>query len=819
MAQPLPTRDAADLQKALDKLQVMGSVLYVAAHPDDENTAVLAALSRGRNLRTAYLSMTRGGGGQNLIGPELGDALAAIRTQELQAARRIDGAEQFFTGAVDFGYSKTAEETLRLWGHERALADVVRTIRSFRPDVILTRFPPDARGGHGHHTASAMLAIEAFHAASDPTRFPEQLKAGLRPWKAQRLMWNHYRFSDEAPKPVAGSLSLEVGTYDPLLGKSFGEVAAESRSQHRSQGFGVLAQRGSREESFELLAGTPAQKDLFEGVNLTWSRIPGGRNVAARLSEARQGYRPDRPSRVLPLLHRALLALRAMPAESQADPLVQTKAQELETCLRLATGLWVEAIADRQHLAPGDRLTVNVAALARGGVPLKLEALTLEGSHPEGSRILEQRKFGQLLSDNVPRKEAFTFTLPGDTPLGHPAWLGGPGAEAWAGLPESPAPVRLRAQFGLPEGAFEVTVPVQFRFRDPVLGERYQPLAVLPPVLASLDEGVQLFDRAERRELRLKLTSEAAAVTGRVRLRVPEGWRVEPAELEFRMTRSGEEQLLPFSVTAPAATGSTGLRIEVDSGAGFLPARGIQRLDHPHIPLQTLLPELRLRLERLDLKHNGRRIGYIMGAGDEIPQALRRIGYDVELLSDDALAREDLKRFDALVLGIRAFNTRPALRMLKDRLHAYVAAGGTEIVLYTVNTGFPGINAGMVTDAIGPYPFKVGRTRVTDEASPVRFLRPDHPVFNWPNTLTAKDFEGWVQERSLYHAESLDPRYVTPLGLQDPGEKEDGGALIVAEHGKGHYVYTGLAFFRQLPDGVPGATRLFANLLALGSHP
>ncbi len=849
LAQALPVKDAAELQKALDKLQVIGSVLYVAAHPDDENTAVLATLSRGRNLRTAYLSMTRGGGGQNLIGPELGDALALLRTQELRAARRLDGAEQFFTGAVDFGYSKTAEETLRLWGHQAALGDVVRTIRTFRPDVILTRFPPDARGGHGHHTASALLAIEAFSAAADPERFPEQIRAGLRPWKARRILWNHFRFGEDSPPPAADSLRLDVGAFDPLLGRSYGELAAESRSQHRSQGFGVLAQRGAWEESFELLGGAPAEKDLFEGLDLTWARIPGGRQVASLLRAARQGFHADRPAAILPQLHRALLALGGLPAESLAEPLVQAKVLELEESLRAAAGLWVEAIADRQSATPGERLTVAAVVLARGGAALTLEALTLEAVTPGGVRTLETKVVGRPLEDNQNRRESFSFTLPLETPLAHPAWLGGAdvvsglrpdatwgskgglrdrreqavppfgaGADNWSGLPEAPAPFRLRATFARSEGRFEVTVPVQFRYRDPVLGERYQPLAVVPPAMVNLAEGVQIFPGPAPRELRLRVLAGAAAASGKVRLRVPGGWKVDPAEQTFSLGKVGEERELTFGLTPPGTTASGELRVDVDTGGGYVPARGIQRLDYPHIPLQTLLPEAKARLERFEFKHDGRRIGYVMGAGDEIPQALRRMGYEVELLTDEALAREELARFDAVVLGIRAFNTRPSLRALKERLHAYVRDGGTEVVLYTVNVGFPGINAGMVTDAIGPYPFKVGRTRVTDETSPVRFLHPEHPVFHWPNELTPKDFGGWVQDRSLYHAEMWDARYTALLGMGDPGEKEDGGALIVADHGKGHYVYTGLAFFRQLPEGVPGATRLFANILALGSH-
>ena len=812
----VPTKDGADLQKQLDRLQTLGSVLYIAAHPDDENTAVLATLSKGRNLRTAYLALNRGGGGQNLIGHELGDSLAVIRTQELLAARRIDGAEQFFTSAVDFGYSKTAEESLRIWNHVQVLGEVVQTIRTFRPDVILSRFPPDERAGHGHHIASALLAIEAFRAAADPARYPEQVRAGLLPWQARRLLWNHFLFTDIAPKPAPGSLTLDVGAYDPLLGRAYSELAAESRSQHRSQGFGVLANRGQREETFELLAGQPAKTDLFEGIDLSWSRFSGTSEVASLLREARQEFRPERPAEILPQLFKARRALGALALDLQLEPLVRAKSVELEELIRACAGLWVEAIADRQSAAPGDPLKVEAAVLVRGGGPMVLDSLTLEAVAPEGRTILELRKDGTPLPDNQSRKASFTFAVPLKTPLSQPHWLGGPGAEAWAGLPESPAPFRLRVQLSRPEGSFEVVVPVRFRFRDPVLGERYQPLVVVPPALVNLVDGVQMFAEHQARVVRLRVIAGAAAVSGRVRLRVPSGWQATPADQTFALTRPGEEKELSFDLTPPASAASGELAVEVDLGAGYTAARSLVKLDYPHIPLQTLLPEARARLERLDLKHNGHRIGYIMGAGDDIPQALRRIGYDVELMTDEALAREDLARFDAIVLGIRAFNTRPALRTLRERLHTYVAAGGTEVVLYTVNSRFASINAAMVTDAIGPFPFKIGQKRITDETAPVRFLQPNHPVFHVPNEITAKDFEGWIQERSLYHADDWDARYTPLLAMADPGEAEDKGALLVAEHGKGRYVYTGLAFFRQLPDGVPGATRLFANLLALG---
>jgi len=805
-------RDAAELQQMLDRLQVVGSVLYVAAHPDDENTAALTYFSKGRNLRTAYLAITRGGGGQDLIGPELDDSLAAIRTQELLAARRVDGAEQFFTRAVDFGYSKTTEESLSIWGREAVLADVVWVIRKFRPDVIVTRFSPTVDAGHGHHSASVVLALEAFKAAADPARFPEQLKL-VKPWQAKRVFWNSYHFDGSAVAPGNG-LPLDIGQYDPLLGKSYAELAAESRSMHRSQGFGAVATRGSFVERFELLAGEPAKQDLFEGIDQTWHRIPGSDQVRERLDQARKAYRPGEPASALPLLLQAKRAMDALPR----DPWVDVKHKELIEAIRCAAGIWVEAIADRQCAAPGSSVKIAAMALARG-----THLVTLTGwAIPMLAKGAEKP---QVLSENKPQTESLVATLPAGMPCSQPVWLKEPkvgglhGAvpQEFAGLPEGPAALSARFNFEIDSVPFELDVPVRYRFRDPVLGERYQPFVVTPRVMVNLAEPVQVFGESIPREVGLNLVAGADNLSGKLRIQLPEGWKAEPAELPFSLAKVSDELKLATRITPPAKSQNGELKILVELDGDVQPALGRVRIDYPHIPLQTLFPPAAGKVVRVDLRHNGRRIGYVMGAGDEIPRCLRLLGYDVELLTDEDLEKKDLSGFDAIVVGIRAFNTRPRLAQLKDRLLDYVAKGGTEVVLYNVGgNGF--LAQGLVTNAIGPYPFHISRDRVTDETAPMRFLAPEHPLLNWPNKITQTDFEGWVQERGLYFADTWDAHYTPIFSTQDPGEKATEGSLLVAKHGHGHFIYTGLAFFRQLPDGVPGAYRLFANLLAMGKQ-
>jgi LmbE family N-acetylglucosaminyl deacetylase len=824
-SQTTPAKDAAERRIALEKLTVVGSALYISAHPDDENTALLAWLAKGRKVRTGYLSITRGDGGQNLIGTEQGDLLGVIRTEELLAARRIDGAEQFFTRAVDFGYSKTPEETLRIWGREAVLADVVWVVRNFRPDVIITRFPANGDGGHGHHTASAILAADAFSAAGDPKRFPEQL-AYVKPWQARRLLWNAWRrLGEERPATAPPQLAVDLGAWDPLLGESYAELAAASRSMHKSQGFGSSPRRGSVPNYFELVAGEPVSKDVFDGIDLTWRRVPGGEVVGKLLSNALAAYSDEDPAASVPALLRALAALDGL----ERDSWVVVKRRELLEAIRVCTGLWLEAMSKNATASPGSSVDVTAVALNRSNVPMTLVRVVMPHFSP---RLYMDRPDAAktpmigggtrdpmmpLVNNQPVTMEFALLKLPADEPYSQPYWLAAPHDigeytvrnQALVGLPHgSPA---IAATFVLRAGEQELVydVPVMNRWTDPVAGERTRELAVVPRVTVNLEAPVLIFPDRTRKVIRALVRAHEPKTSATVRLAAPPGWRVEPQGIPVTFEARDEERTLRFAVTPPEAQGTGELVALVRSAAGEEPARSLVEVDHRHIPPQILLPPAAARLVRVDVARPVKRVGYVMGSGDEIPAILRQLGFEVTLLSDDDLEEQNLLAFDTIVVGVRAYNTRPRLAEAQERLLAYVDGGGTLVVQYNTNRD-------VVTERLGPYPFTLSRERVTDEAAPVKILVPASPLLTYPHTVVTKDFEGWVQERGLYFPEKWDPRYQAVLAMSDPGEPTSEGALLLATSGKGSYVYTGLAFFRQLPAGVPGAIRLFVNLLAGG---
>jgi LmbE family N-acetylglucosaminyl deacetylase len=793
--------DGAQLERLLDRLLVVGNVLYVAAHPDDENTRLLAFLSNGMLLRAGYLSVTRGDGGQNLIGPELGPELGLIRTQELLAARATDGAEQLFTRARDFGFSKSPEESLSIWGHDAVLADVVLAIRRFRPDVVMTRFPTDWTDTHGQHTASARLAVEAFERAGDANYMPDAEHRRLGPWKPKRLVWNQTSGWGATEKELAAFPRIDAGAYDPWLGLSYGELAADSRSNHKSQGFGAARRRGPLVEFFRLLGGEPMRTSPFDGIVLDWSRVPGTERLVAELKRARAAFRPATPDAALP----ALLAARAELVRLPHNPWKQQKLAELEQAILACAGLFAEVVSDKPTTSPGSTVSVTVSALLRRPAKVTLAEVRLAGHTVKADRALET---GQPL--DLPQ----TLTVASDTRPTNPVWLELPATAglypvrdpALVGLPEEAAPVEAELVFRFGDQTLVLRRPVTFKWVDPVLGERYRRLEVLPVVTVNPGSPLLLFPDTVAKELKVTVRSVPGA-SGTLTLEAPAGFDVTPKDAPFTISPGGE-LTLAFRVTPPKEA-STGTLRAVATVGGKRFDRGLRRIEYAHIPIQTWLPPAEVKLTRVDVLHARKRIGYVPGPGDEVPEALRQVGYDVIPLTVAELREQPLGRFEAIVFGVRAFNVESRLAALHDKLMAYAEAGGTVIVQYNT-TAWPSSGP----PALGPFPFTIGHGRVTDENAAVTSSA--NPVLATPNRIGPADWTSWVQERGLYFAETWDDRYAVPLSMHDAGEQPLRGSLLVAKVGKGAFIYTGLSFFRQLPAGVPGAFRLFANLVDHG---
>lgn len=801
----------ASIKQELHSFAAMATVLHVAAHPDDENTQLITYFARKRGYRTGYLSLTRGDGGQNESGPEFGEKLGVARTQELLAARRLDGGRQFFTRAIDFGYSKSPEETLRFWDRDQVLADVVRVIRQFRPDVIVTRFPvPPNGGGHGHHTASAILAVEAFNRAGDPDAYPDQLAEGLTPWRPLRVVWNGW--GRGAADDDETTFRMDIGGVDPVTGEGLGDIAGRSRAMHISQGFGGFAGRGGgagpNEQSFALLAGEPAKDDLLDGVETTWSRYSdGGAEIARLTANAIAEFKPGKPTASVP----ALLRIRSLLVALPDDPVVIDKRGQLDRIIRACLGLSVTTSAHRAEVVPGEPVAIRYAANLTGDIPVRLKQV----------RVADPVADKQLDIELAPGRSTsgeLTVTIPKDTPLTQPYWLREePDAGVFQvadkrliGRPEDPPPIELEYVFEIDGQTMVVTDEPSASGAGDAPDRR---LAIIAPVSMRFGSEVALFTPGATNTVAVELTAARAGTEGTLTLEAPSGWRVEPPSSSFRLDADGAATTLKFTVTAPDQPGSDhlGAIAEVD-GQRF----GNQRVEiaYAHIPFQLLQPEARLKVVAFDFATRGKSVGYLPGAGDSVADSLAQLGYQVTLLTGADLTPDRLREFDAVVIGVRAFNERTDLADNLDGLFAYVENGGTVVAQYNRPRG-------LNTPRLGPHALSIDgpapRWRVTDETSPVSFLAPDHPALTTPNRLGPADFEGWVQERGAYFPSSWDEtRYTPVLAMNDPGEDPLTSGVLIARHGEGHYVYTGLAFFRQLPAGVPGAHRLFANLVSLG---
>lgn len=789
--QTSPQLNSSEIKLGLKKLNVLGSALYIAAHPDDENTRLLAYLSNEKKYRTGYLSLTRGDGGQNLIGNEQSELLGLIRTQELLAARRTDGAEQFFSRAIDFGFSKTSDETFRIWNKEQILADAVWVIRNFQPDLIITRFPEDTRAGHGHHAASAIIAREAFIAAADPKRFPEQLKF-VDVWSAKRLVWNTYNFGG-LNTTSNDQIKLDVGGFNTLLGKGYGEIAAESRTNHKSQGFGSAKQRGQSFEYFSHTQGNPAKVDILENINSNWDRISGGAEISRMVTLADENFDIDKPSKSVPSLINILNALEKLPNSYWKEQ----KLKELKDLIAGAAGLWFESYASEPTHALGDQIKLRSDIVVQSDIAINLSAINDQKQEIEF-------KNGILKNiESIATAEAIT----------EPYWLLNKhdlgtfqiNNQQLIGKAENPAPITIKFTFNIAGKEINYERAAVFKSTDLVRGEVYQALVIAPAITATISEKAFVFIGNTPKKVQVQLKSFRNASKGMVIPVIPEGWSIKPERIEFELLKKGDEQTIEFEIipTIASQTGHFSITIQTTQG---ISNRGNKVINYEHIPLQNLFPIAEAKIERVDLKVGGKKIGYLVGAGDLIPESLQQIGFQVNTLSEADVMNGNLSQYDAIIAGVRAYNVNERLNLMQPKLIEYVKNGGTYLVQYNVNSP-------LLLENIGPYPFKITRDRVTEENSNVTFLEKDHPVLNYPNKITSKDFEGWVQERGLYFLTSVDPKYKRILSMNDQGESAKDGSLVIADYGKGRFVYTSLAFFRELPAGIPGAYRLFVNLI------
>ena len=784
--------NSAEIKQNLKKLNVLGSVLYVAAHPDDENTRLLTYLAKERKMRTGYLSITRGDGGQNLIGNEQGELLGLIRTQELLAARRMDGAEQFFTRAIDFGFSKNQEETFKIWGKENILSDAVWVIRKFKPDVIITRFPEDTRAGHGHHTASAIIAHEAFIAAADPNRFPEQLKF-VETWQAKRVIWNTFNFGGNNTTSN-DQLKLDVGAFNTLLGKGNGEIAAESRSNHKSQGFGSARQRGETLEFFSHLAGDSAKIDLFDGVGLTWNKIKNSNSIQKLITHINENYNIEDPSKSVSELLKVLTEIEKLP-----DGYWKTqKEKEVKDIILSASGLWFESYASEAVFAQGDSIKVSSQIICNSNVSIILKQISDLPQKLELKKGTLQNLENAFIAPNVFQQYWLAQT--------HPVGIYTVKDQQTIGNPENEAPINVKFVFEINGKQITYIRPVVYKYTDQVRGEIYQPLSIAPYVTSTIAEKSYVITDNRTLPIKVQLKSFRNNSSGSIIPNIPKGWSITPEKINFEKLNKGGQQTVEFNITPNGKLNSGNISFQINS-EGKMFDRSLKTINYDHIPVQTIFPLSESRVENINLKIAGKKIGYIAGAGDLIPEALKQIGYEVTMLNNGQLLGTNLSQFDAIITGVRAYNVNKELKLIQPKLMDYVKNGGTLLVQYNVNNP-------LMLSEIGPYPFKISRDRVTDENARVEFLDKNNAALNYPNKITEKDFEGWVQERGLYFLSDVDVKYTPILKMNDPDESAKEGSLIIADYGKGKFVYTSLAFFRQLPAGVPGAYRLFVNLIS-----
>lgn len=798
-------QSSSEIYLKMQKLDVLGSALYIAAHPDDENTRLLSYLANEKKWRTAYLSLTRGDGGQNLIGTEQSEKLGMIRTQELLAARRVDGAEQYFTRAFDFGFSKNPEETFRIWKKDSVLADMVWVIRNFQPDIIITRFPTDGSGGHGHHTASALLAEEAMDAAADPNKFKEQLLY-VKPWKVKRLIWNGFNFGNAPQSDGKDFTKLDIGDYNELLGKSYGEIASMSRSQHKSQGFGVPMQRGSIKETFKYVKGDSVKSNILEGINDSWSRLQGAKSVSKLTQKLLKEYNPNQPDLSIPLLQAIENELMKLDNSYWRNQ----KLKEVQGLIFSCAGLFFDSYANEYVANRNERLKFSIQAINRSTQSIKLVQVKSNSGFDSvfnknlENNILLNYSTNQIIAESISYSNPYWLTEKPSQGLFHVA------NQQLIGVPNPIAALQIEYVFEINSKRYTSTKSLKYKWTDPVKGELQRDVEVLPAVsIQALDKNIILGKNELNKKIKLSVQNFKTIDKAILRIRSNGNVKISPAEIEFSSSQSNAVLNFEFDlIFASSEIQSLELIPEVII-ANKVYSSKVERIEYDHIPVQVQVVPTKIRLEKTDIIVKGKRAGYIIGAGDEIPEALKQLGFEVTMIDETYLNTKELNDFDVIVAGIRLYNTNENMKNHYNKLMKYVESGGNYVVQYNTSNFISNVSS-----KVGPYDFQITRDRITDEHAKMNFINPADKILTYPNKISEKDFEDWVQERGLYFLSKVDPQYRKVFSGNDPNEKTSDGILITCAYGKGTFTYTGISFFRQLPAGVPGAYKLFANIIS-----
>lgn len=803
-AQQVRPATSAQIYNEIARLKNLATVLYLAAHPDDENTRLLAWLANDQHLRTAYLSLTRGDGGQNILGSEQGSALGLIRTHELMEARRLDGAEQYFARAVDFGFSKNPDETFRHWQPYTLTGDVTWIYRKLRPDVVICRFPPTSQAGHGQHSASAILAEKAFRVSGDKLQYTEQFRYGVQPWQPKRLLWNTFRFGS-ANTTSEDQFKLWVGNYSPTLGMGYGELAGISRSIHRSQGAGTPSVAGQQKEYFTLVGGDSLRQSLFDGIDITWGRV-GRKEITASIDAVLNNFDYNRPYKSIP----ALLDIRKQVATIKDDFWRKRKLEEIDEAVLHCSGFMAEVVNKEPQVTAGTTLPFTFRFIARSETPVTVQRISGAG-------------FDTTLNLSIGSDTLTVFehalSIPVKQPRTEPYWLAGfnsdPGlfgitSDTVLGLQETPNTLVVQAQLNIGGQVMNIPVPLSYKKLDPLKGDVVEALRIVPPVSVSLQDGLIII--REDGSIRTAVRLHAYEDIGQLSLSVF-GNSKNLLTFQGLQLRKGLDTLIPVQLSAQQAASAGDKDFYLDAEAtinGQRFGQSLRLIQYSHLPtLQYFTPAAALVLHRT-WKNTAQKIGYIEGAGDYAVTLLKLCGLSVDVLKEsDLSSAEKLRGYDAVLVGIRAINTEKRMAYWMPVLLDYAQQGGTLVMQYNTLQD-------MATTHIGPYPISLSSQRVTEEDAAVKILLPEQRLLNYPNKITGKDFDGWVQERSLYVPSKWDNHYQALLEMNDTGEQPLQGALLYTPYGKGHFVYTSLSLFRQLPAGQKGAIRLLMNMLSVG---